>query len=100
MEPSARPLISCWKNQSNPFLWIHRLQILEFASLDLKDHRRLGRVALVVNRDLPSHRVEIFGRCKSIPHLCTVGRTGSFHGVSQYHRRIITERSPVSYTHL
>src|SRR6267142_3714715 len=93
MEPSARPFISCWKNQSNPFLWIHRLQELEFTSLDLKNHGGLCRIALFVNCNFAGDSVEIFGGGKSIPHLCAVARTGSFHRVSQYHCRIVAECS-------
>src|SRR5260370_682462 len=93
MEPSARPLINCWKNQSNPFLWINRLEVLELASLDLEYDCGLGRVALFVNANFACHSIEILCSRKGVSHFWALGRTSAFHGVSQDHCRIITERS-------
>src|SRR6266699_3481711 len=92
MEPSARPLINCWKNQSNPFLWINRLEVLELASLDLKYYRGLGRVALFIDGNFASDGVEVFCGGECVANLCAVSRTGAFHGISEDHCRIITER--------
>src|SRR5882757_11161927 len=96
MEPSARPLMSCWENQvtrgSVGSSWIHGFDIMKLPALDLEDDGGFGRIALFIDGRPASYIIEVFGGGERITNFRAVGGIGAFDGIGEDHGGIIAER--------
>src|SRR5467141_776912 len=95
MEPSARPLMSCWENQvtrgSVGSSWIHGFDIMKRSVPDLKDDGGFRRVALFIDSGLASDAIEVFGGGKGIADFRAIRRVCPLDGVGEDHGGIIAE---------
>src|SRR6266481_5251372 len=95
MEPSARPLMSCWKNQvtrgSVGSSWIHGFDIMKLPARDLKDDGGFCGVAFFINGRFAGDAIEVLGGGERVADFLAVRGVGALDGVGEDHGGIIAE---------
>src|SRR3972149_5630612 len=91
--PSCRPFSACWRKYSTVApLWVHHLNELLPAPLDLHDRRALDAVSVPVKRGFSGDPVEIPDRGKGIPDLPRVVAPRLPDRLEEQFRAVIRQR--------